>query len=80
MKMARKPEVHTVPNPGGKGWVNEIAGEVVSTHRRKDTAVDRGRELAIDQHTEHSIHNLDGTIGRKNSYGNDPNPPKDKNR
>ncbi len=23
---------------------------------------------------------LDGTIGRKNSYGNDPNPPKDKNR
>ena len=29
---------------------------------------------------EHSIHNMDGTIGRKNSYGPDPNPPKDKNR
>lgn len=78
--MPRKPSVHTVPNPGGKGWVNEVSGNVVSTHRRKDTAVAQGRKLAIASATEHSIHNLDGTIARKNSYGNDPNPPKDKNR
>ena len=78
--MSRKAEVHTVPNPHGKGWVNKLGGEEVSRHFRKDTAVDRGREIAIDKHTEHAIHNLDGTIGRKNSYGGDPNPPKDKNR
>lgn len=78
--MARKPEVHTTPNPDGKGWVNTYDGDQVSRHRTKDNAVDRGREIAQDRHTEHTIHNKDGKIGEKNSYGNDPNPPKDKNR
>lgn len=78
--MPKKPEVHTVPNPDGNGWVNKLGGEEVSHHRRKDTAVERGREIAIENKTEHAIHNTDGTIGRKNSYGNDSNPPKDKNR
>ena len=77
--MPRKPEVHTVPNPTGSGWVNEVGGREVSRHIRKDTATDAGRRLAIQKETEHVIHNLDGKIGRKNSYGNDPCPPKDKN-
>lgn len=29
-------------------------------------------------HTEHVIHNSNGRISEKNSYGNDPCPPKDK--
>ena len=78
--MPRKSEVHTVPNPHGKGWVNKVAGREVSHHFRKDTAVEKGRTIAIGKQTEHAIHNLDGTIGRKNSYGGDSNPPKDKNR
>ena len=78
--MSRKPEVHTVPNLHGKGWVNKLGGEEVSRHFRKDTAVEQGRKVAIQNQTEHAIHNLDGTVGRKNSYGGDPNPPKDKNR
>ncbi len=78
--MARKPEVHTVPNPHGKGWVNKLGGTEVSRHQKKETAVDRGRDIARENPTEHAIHNLDGTIGRKNSYGGDPDPPKDKNR
>lgn len=36
-----------------------------------------GREAAKRDGVEHTIKNLDGTIGQKNSYGNDPNPPKD---
>jgi len=78
--MPRKPTVHTVPNPEGKGWINKYDGDPVSRHRTKENAVDRGREIAQEHHTEHNIHNTDGTIGRKNSYGNDPNPPHDKNR
>lgn len=78
--MAKGKGVHTVPNPGGKGWVNKVGGEEVSHHQRKDTAVERGRDIARDNHSEHIIHNTDGTIGRKNSYGGDPNPPRDKNR
>jgi hypothetical protein len=77
--MRRKPEVHTVPHSGG-GWANKVAGQVVSQHRIKNTAVERGRRIARDLETEHAIHNLDGQIGRKNSYGNDPHPPADKNR
>lgn len=76
----RKPEVQTTPNPDGAGWVNQVGGQIVSTHRLKERAVDKGREEAQARHTEHAIHNRDGQIGRKNSYGRDENPPKDKNR
>jgi hypothetical protein len=57
-----------------------VGGEVESRHRTKDNAVDRGRDIARDNKSEHAIHNKDGQISQKNSYGNDPNPPKDKNR
>jgi hypothetical protein len=77
---ARKPEVHTTPNASGAGWVNQVAGVVVSTHRIKARAVERGREIAQERATEHAIHNRDGQIARKNSYGGDPNPPHDANR
>jgi len=75
-----KKNVHTTPNPDGKGWVNSVGGETVSKHTTQLNAVKRGRQIAKQQRSEHSIHRRDGTIGRKNSYGNDPNPPKDKNR
>lgn len=77
---SKRTNVHTVPNPNGAGWVNKVNGEPVSRHQRKDTAVERGREIARGGHGEHSIHRRDGTISEKNSYGNDPNPPRDKNR
>lgn len=64
--------VHTVP-AGDSGWVNEVDGtKVGGTHPTKDEAVEAGREEAKRRQTEHHIHNLDGTIGEKNSYGNDP--------
>lgn len=76
--MAKSKDVHTVPNPTGAGWVNKVGGEVVSQHRKKEPATERGKEIAKEKHTEHVIHKKDGTIGEKNSYGNDPCPPKDK--
>lgn len=76
--MSTKKDVHTTPNPNGEGWVNQVGGEVVSHHHKKDTAVERGREIARENHSEHVIHRQDGTIGEKNSYGNDPFPPRDK--
>lgn len=64
-------EVHTVPTDGG--WANELpGGEVLSSHENKDDAVAAGREQAIERQAEHVIHNADGTIAEKNSYGNDP--------
>ncbi len=64
--------VHTVPN-GDNGWINEVDGtQVGGVHGTKDQAVAAGRDEARRRRTEHHVHNLDGTIAEKNSYGNDP--------
>ncbi len=63
--------VHTVHRDGT--WLNKVGGEQVGgTYDRKDDAVSAGRQEAVARQTEHHIHNLDGTIAEKNSYGNDP--------
>ncbi|MFL5349227.1 MAG: DUF2188 domain-containing protein [Hyalangium sp.] len=74
-------DVHTVYESSTGNWVNKVMvhGEVFSRHATKEEAVEKGRRLAMGNKSEHVIHNMDGTIGKRNSYGNDPNPPKDKN-
>ena len=79
-KGSGSPNVHTVTNKDGAGWVNKQGGAVVSRHRTKEAAVDRGAAVATQDGVDHYIHNRNGQIGRANSYGNDPNPPRDKNR
>ena len=66
--------IHTVHKNGL--WVNEVEGEgQMSSHRTKEEAVAAERETARARRTEHVIHNLDGTIAERNSYGNNPYPP-----
>jgi hypothetical protein len=64
-------DVHTVPNPQG-GWSNKVNGVVVSNHKTKEPAVESGRKVAIENGSEHLIHNQNGQVGERNSYGNDP--------
>lgn len=73
--MAKKP-VHTVPHEGG--WANRREGtkRVSQTFDRKADAQAAGRQTAKRECVEHFIHNKDGRIGSRNSYGNDPYPPK----
>ena len=67
--------VHTVHRNGI--WVNEIEGEgQISSHATKDEAVAAGRQEAIARRAEHVIHRMDGEIDERNSYGNDPYPPR----
>ena len=75
--MSKKP-IHTVPT--ATGWSNKQGGKVISNHRTKEAARGEGRRLAMRRQTEHAVHNKNGQIGIKNSYGKDSNPPKDKNR
>ena len=75
--MNRGGGVHTVPGGAKKGWLNVINVRVGSAYARKQDAVQEGRRLAQQLKVEHTIHRKDGVIGEKNSYGNDPNPPKD---
>jgi hypothetical protein len=75
--MKRGGGVHTVPAPGTrKGWWNEVKGKPVSKHRLKEVAVEAGRVIALKLRVEHTIHRADGAITEKNSYGNDPHPPR----
>jgi Uncharacterized protein conserved in bacteria (DUF2188) len=64
--------VHTVYKR--ETWLNEIeeGQELSGTYATKDEAVSAGRVRAKSEKTEHVIHNQDGTIGERNSYGNDP--------
>ncbi len=75
--MKRGGGVHTVPAASGAGWWNKVEGRVASRHRLKSAAVAAGREIARGLRVEHTIHREDGQIAEKNSYGNDPFPPKD---
>ena len=74
--MAKKPPVHTVPH--GDGWANRREGSdrVSKTFPTKSEAQQSGRDTARREQTEHIVHRQDGTIGERNSYGNDPHPPK----
>lgn len=76
--MARN-ERHVVKNPEG-GWdVKRPHSEKSSIHAdTKAEAVDRAREICINQRAECVIHGKDGKIQNSNSYGNDPCPQKDK--
>jgi len=71
---------HVVANPKG-GWdVKREKAERASGHfDTKQEAIDYGRQVSINQQTELVIHNKDGKISQKDSHGNDPCPPKDKN-
>ena len=63
--------VHTVHKDGA--WVNEADGSVIGEKfELKADAVAAGRAAAVERRAEHHIHDLDGTIGERNSYGNDP--------
>lgn len=58
----------------GNMWGNRIEGEGPTDDffEKKEPAVRAGRELARARGVEHIIRGLDGTIGERNSYGNDP--------
>jgi hypothetical protein len=70
--------VHVVPSNGR--WGVKIAGksEPITTCRKQETAIGRGKTIAKDSSVELFIHGRDGKIRDRASYGNDPCPPKDK--
>ena len=53
----------------------EGASRVSKTYGTKAEAQADGRRMAQADKVEHLIHNEDGAIGSRNSYGNDPYPP-----
>lgn len=62
----------------GDSWKVKVEGNqrASSTHATKAEAQAAGRDTARERGVEHSISRLDGTIGEKNSYRPDKNPPR----
>lgn len=55
-------------------WTVETEGKTGSgpTYKNRDEAVEEGKRQAKQKHVELLIHRQDGTIGERDSYGNDP--------
>ena len=54
------------------------AGKTLSSHRTQKNAITNAVIKAKIRQTEVVVHRRDGKIRSKDSYGNDPNPPRDK--
>lgn len=68
---------HVTPHPQG-GWQVKGAGNTKATARTKTQAQAQqiARGIARNQHSEVLVHRPNGQIRAKDSYGNDPFPPR----
>lgn len=74
--MSKGKNQHVVPHPEGwavRGEGNERYTYITPT---QSESIDLAREIAQNQQTELFIHNRHGQIRERNTYGEDPFPPK----
>lgn len=71
-----KKNQHVVPYDGA--WAVRGAGNsrATSVHDTQAEAINAAREIARNQQSELLIHGRDGQIRERDSFGNDPFPPK----
>ena len=69
---------HVVPHDNEWAVRGERNSKVTGIYPTQTEAINAAREIAINKQSEVVIHRADGTIRDKDSYGNDPYPPKDK--
>ena len=71
-----KKNQHVVPV--GNEWGIRGAGNsrLTGIFNNQSDAIDSAREIAINQGTELIIHGRNGQIRERNSYGDDPFPPR----
>ncbi len=67
---------HVVPRDGKWGVVGAGNSRATSLHDTQTDAANAAREIAINQRADVVIHRPDGRIRDRNSYGNDPHPPR----
>jgi uncharacterized protein YdaT len=67
---------HVVKRPDGWGVRGEGNSKDTSLHDTQAQAQERAREIAQNQGGDVITHGRDGKIRERDSYGNDPFPPK----
>lgn len=77
--MAKK-NIHTVYNSDRNMWETKKEGQTkpLASSHTKATAEEKSVREAKKAQVEHVIHNKDGKISDKDSYGKDPHPPIDR--
>lgn len=73
-----KKNQHVVPHQDGWAVKGKGNSRPTKTFDKQSDAISYAREIAINQQSELVIHRKDGTIRDKDSYGNDPHPPRDR--
>ena len=67
---------HVVKRPDGRAVRGENNSRDTSHRRTQEEARQAARKIAKNQQSEVVIHRPNGQIRDKDSYGNDPCPPK----
>lgn len=76
--MAKGKNQYVVPTKEGWGVRSEGSNKLTVKTDTKAEALNIGTTIAKNQQSELTILKGNGKIQNKNSFGNDPNPPKDK--
>lgn len=71
-----KTNIHIVQREDGWAVRRENAERDSSHHDTQQQAIESARQTAIRENVEVLIHGRYGKIRERNSYGNDPFPPK----
>jgi hypothetical protein len=67
---------HIVPRKDGWAVKGEGNSRATSVHDTQAKAIEAGRKIARNKKSELLIHSTTGKIRARDSYGNDPYPPK----
>ena len=67
---------HVIPHQGKWAVKSEGSQRATSIHKTQAEATEKAREIARRQKSELLVHGRDGQIRSRNSFGNDPFPPK----
>lgn len=74
--MTKSKNQHVVPYDGEWAIKKEGSGRATTVVPTQKMAIEIAKEIAKNQKVELFIHGRDGQIRERESYGNDPHPPK----
>lgn len=71
--------IHITHRTGEDKWavIGEGDSRASSLHNTQADAIEAGRDIARNNRSELVIHDRQNLIRDKDSYGNDPHPPRD---
>ncbi len=75
-KGSKKPGVHVTPRRDGWAVTREGNKKASAVLPTQEQAEKKGRSIARKDKTEFYLHNKQGQIRERDSYGSDPYPPK----